>query len=166
MISIEEDQNYTRIRNIGRGAGWSRGRKETHHSFFRNNSQGEGNPNESRMSETLGKLPRQQPMKCCGCEGDRMYRYFPHRGEKVRIVHNVQLTETIEDMGISMPRIYAALDNKEAEFESHMIEVEGKINDQPISIFIDSRYIHNYIDHKMVERFHLTRSELGETWLV
>jgi hypothetical protein len=31
-----------------------------------------------------------QPMKCLGCEGDQMYRYFPHRGEKVRIIHNVQ----------------------------------------------------------------------------
>jgi hypothetical protein len=58
--------------------------------FFRNNSQGKPTQNESRMSETFGKIPRKQPMKCWGCEGDHMYRDFPHRGEKVRIVHNVQ----------------------------------------------------------------------------
>jgi hypothetical protein len=30
-----------------------------------------------------------------------------------------------------------ALDNKKAEFESHMVEVEGKINNKHISILID-----------------------------
>jgi hypothetical protein len=42
--------------------------------FFINNSQGYPTQNESRMLETLGKGPRQQPMKCWGCEGDHMYR--------------------------------------------------------------------------------------------
>jgi hypothetical protein len=63
-----------------------------------------------------------------GCGGDHMYRYYPHRGEKVRIVHNVHQDDTVEDMGRNVPRIYAAMDNKQAEFQSHMIEVEGKIN--------------------------------------
>jgi hypothetical protein len=95
-----------------------------------------------------------------------MYRDFPHRGEKVKIVHNVQQDDTVEDMGRSMPRIYAALDNKQVEFQSHMIEVEGKINDQPIVILIDSGASHSYIDPKLVERFHFPRSKLGKSWLV
>jgi hypothetical protein len=45
-----------------------------------------------------------------------MYRDFPHRGEKVRIAHNVQQANAIEDMGRSMPRIYATLENKQVEF--------------------------------------------------
>jgi hypothetical protein len=36
-----------------------------------------------------------------------------------------------------------------------MIEVEGKINDQPIAILIDSVAGHSYLDPKMVERFQL-----------
>jgi hypothetical protein len=118
------------------------------------------------MTKTMGKRPRQQPMKCWGCEGDHMYRYFPHRGEKVRIVHNVQQDDTVEDMGRNVPRIYAALDNKQVEFQSHMIEVEGKINDQPIAILIDSGASHSYLDPKMVEIFHFPRSKLGKSWLV
>jgi hypothetical protein len=43
-----------------------------------------------------------------------MFRDFPHRGEKVRIVYNVQQDETVEDLGRNVPRIYAALDNKQA----------------------------------------------------
>jgi hypothetical protein len=41
-----------------------------------------------------------------------MFRDCPHRGEKVRNLHNVQLDETMEDMGRNVPRIYASLDNK------------------------------------------------------
>jgi hypothetical protein len=57
-----------------------------------------------------------------------MFRDCPRRGEKLRIVHNVQQDEIVEDMGRNVPRIYAALDNKQAEYQSHMLEVEGMIN--------------------------------------
>jgi hypothetical protein len=43
-----------------------------------------------------------------------MYRDCPHRSDKVRVVHNVQQVETVEDMCRSVPRIYASLDNKQA----------------------------------------------------
>jgi hypothetical protein len=113
-------------------------KKGTKPPFFRNNSQGKLAFKEPIMIETLGKIPRHPPIQCWGCKGNHMYRYFPHRGEKVRIVHNVQQTEIMEDMGRNVPKIYAALDNKQVEFQSHMIEVEGKINNQTISILIDS----------------------------
>jgi hypothetical protein len=47
-----------------------------------------------------------------------------------------------------------------------MIEVEGKINDQPIVILIDSRDRHSYIDPNFVERFLLQISKHGKYWLV
>jgi hypothetical protein len=84
----------------------------------------------------------------------------------VRVVHNVQQDETMEDMGRNVPRIYASLDNKQAEFQSHMIEVEGMINNQTIAILIDSGASHSYIDPKMVERFHFPRRKHGKYWLV
>jgi hypothetical protein len=56
-------------------------------------------------------------------------------------------------MGRNVPRIYATMDNKQVEFQSHMIEVEGKINYQPITILIDSGASHNYLDPNMVEIF-------------
>jgi hypothetical protein len=65
-----------------------------------------------------------------------------------------------------VPRIYAALDNKQAEYQSHMIEVEGMINNQTIAILIDSRASDSYIDPKMVESSQLPRSKYGKSWLV
>jgi hypothetical protein len=60
-------------------------------------------------------------------------------------------------MGRNVPRIYAALDNKKAKYQSHMIEVEGMINNQTISILIDLGASHSYIDPKMVESLQLPR---------
>jgi hypothetical protein len=47
-----------------------------------------------------------------------------------------------------------------------MIEVEGKIANQPIAILIDSGASHSYIAPNLVERFHLKRSKHEKSWLV
>jgi hypothetical protein len=69
-------------------------------------------------------------------------------------------------MGINVPRIYAALDNKQAEYQSHMIEVEGMINKQTLAILIDSGASHSYIDPKMVKSFQFPRIKHGKSLLV
>jgi hypothetical protein len=71
------------------------------------------------------------------CQGNHKYRDCPHKNGKVRVFHNVQQVETVEDMGSRMPRIYTALDNKQAEYQSHMIEVEGMINNHAFIILIN-----------------------------
>ena len=114
----------------------------------------------------MGQRPRQPPSQCWGCKGDHMFRYFPHKGEKARTFHNVQQVEIVEDMGTNLPRIYASLDNNQAEYQPHMIEVEGMINNQTIAILIDSRDSHSYIYPNMVEIFHLPRRKHGKSWLV
>jgi hypothetical protein len=60
----------------------------------------------------------------------------------------------MKDMGASMPRIYVSLDNKQVEYQSPIIEVEGKIANQPITILIDSKASHSYINANIVEIFH------------
>jgi hypothetical protein len=91
-------------------------KKGTKPPLFINNSQGQLPSKESRMTETLGKRPRHPPIQCWGCGENHMYRDFPHRGEKVNSIHNVQKVDTVEYMGRNIPRIYATLDNQQAEF--------------------------------------------------
>jgi hypothetical protein len=143
-----------------------RGRRETKPSFFRNSPQGQPSFREQRMAEVGGQRPRQTPIQCWGCQGDHKYRDCPHKNRKMRVVHNVQQAETVEDMGSRIPRIYAALDNKQVEFQSHMIEVEGMINNHAFTILIDSGASHSYIDPKMVESLHFPRNKHGKSWLV
>jgi hypothetical protein len=130
--------------------------------FFKNSPQGKPTSREPITIEKGGKRPTKPPIQCWGCKGYHMYRDCPHRSENVRVVHDVQQAETMEDMCINATRIYAALDNKQVEFQLHMIEVEGMINNQTISILIDSGGSHSYIDPKMVERFHFPRSKHGK----
>jgi hypothetical protein len=61
-------------------------------------------------------------------------------------------------MGGIMLSIYVDFDNKQFEYQSPMIEVEGKIDNQPIAILIDSGDSHSYINANIVEIFHLQRS--------
>jgi hypothetical protein len=65
-------------------------KKGTKPSFFRNTYQGKPTLKEPEMTKTMGKRPRKPPIQCWGCREDHMYRYFPHIGEKVRIVQNSQ----------------------------------------------------------------------------
>jgi hypothetical protein len=84
----------------------------------------------------------------------------------VRVVHNVQQAEIVEDMGTRIPRIYASLDNKQEEYHSHMIEVEGMINNHAFTILIDSGASHSYIDLSVVESLQLSTSKHGKSCLV
>jgi hypothetical protein len=65
-------------------------KKGNNPSFFRNILQGQLGFREPGMAEVGGKMPRQPPIECWGCKGNHRYKYFPHKNEKVRDVHNVQ----------------------------------------------------------------------------
>jgi hypothetical protein len=134
--------------------------------FFINNPQGQQSPRDPKTIEIGGQRPRQPPIQCWGCKEDHMYIDCPQRGEKGRTIHNVQQVETMENMRRNVPRIYVALNNKKEKYQSHMIQVEGMINNQTIAILIDSRASHSYIDPKMVEIFHFPRRKHGKSWLV
>ena len=88
---------------------------------------------------SLGKRGR-PPIQCWGCKEDQLYKYCPHKKDRVNTMHNIQEATTIKDMG----RIYAALDDRQAEYQSNMIEVEGKIINNHVAILIDSGESHCY----------------------
>jgi hypothetical protein len=78
------------------------------------------------------------PIQCWGCKEDHMYKDCPHGKDRVKTVHNIQEATIVKDMGI----IYAYLVDRQAKYQSNMIEVEGKIINQPVAILIDSGAIH------------------------
>jgi hypothetical protein len=85
-------------------------------SFFKNSPQGNPSFIELRMTNIGGHRPRRTPIQCSGCQGNHKYKYFPHKNGKVRVVHNVQQEELMEDMGSRIRRIYTTLENKTAEY--------------------------------------------------
>jgi hypothetical protein len=51
--------------------------------FLKNNSQenqqGQSTQNKPGMEDSFGKRPRKHPVQCSGCEGNHVYRDFPHK---------------------------------------------------------------------------------------
>jgi hypothetical protein len=84
--------------------------------FFRNNSEanqeGQESQNDQNNANSFGKIPRKQPVQCWGCGGNHLSKDDPHKEERARTFHKIQENRKMGDMGGSMPRIYAALDNK------------------------------------------------------
>jgi hypothetical protein len=97
-----------------------------------------------------------------GMQGISPVQGLPTQKGRVNTVHNIQEATTVEYMG----RIYASLDDRQEEYQSNMIEVEGKIINQSVAILIDSGASNCYIDPKIVDRLHLEKSNLGKSSLV
>jgi len=67
--------------------------------FIRNKYQAyrQGKPSQGdhKMIDSLGMRLRQQPIKFWGCENDLMYKYCPHRGDKINTLHNIKQDDTL-----------------------------------------------------------------------
>ena len=50
-----------------------------------------------------------------------------------------------------VPRIYASLEDRQADHQSTVVEVAGKIVEQSVSILIDPSSTHSYITPRVVE---------------
>ena len=66
-------------------------------------------------------------------------------------VHNIQGDETVGQVTRSIPRIYAELEDFQADHQSTMVEVEGKIAEQSVSVLIDPGSTHSCITARIVE---------------
>ena len=65
-----------------------------------------------------------------------------------------------------MPRINAALENRQADYQTSMVEVEGKKNQTPIAILIDPGASLSYISPTLVEKCKLLVEKFVSSWLV
>ena len=68
--------------------------------------------------------------------------------------NNVQCIEEVlivRDMARTMPLISASLENRQADHKTSMVDIEGMIKIQPISIFIDLGASLSYISPRIVE---------------
>ena len=93
-----------------------------------------------------------------------MLRNCPHWNGNVSQVHNIQEHETVGQMARTIPRIYAALEDRQTNHQSTVVEVEGNISKQSVSILIDPRSTHSYITPKIVEICVFNKLKHRESW--
>ena len=70
------------------------------------------------------------------------------------------------DLARKMPRINKTLENQQADYQISMVDVEGKINQIPISILIDPGVSLCYISPSLVEKCKLSVENFERSWLV
>ena len=95
---------------------------------------------------------RKEPIKCWECTGPHYASAFPNRKKIVRNIHTIQEEMTVGDLARTMPRINAALENRQVDYQISMVEGEGKLNQIPISILIDLGDSLSYISPDLVEK--------------
>ena len=72
----------------------------------------------------------------------------------------------VGDLARTMHSINAALENRQADYQTSMVEVEGKLNQTPISILIDLGASLSYISPDLVEKCKLSVENFAKSLLV
>eukprot|EP00253_Pinus_taeda_P027303 PITA_27303 len=67
---------------------------------------------------------------------------------------------------VSIPRFYVAVDNRQAEHQASIVEMDDKLFDQVISILIDPGSNYSYVSPDLVDKCGLNTEFHFESWLV
>ena len=90
----------------------------------------------------------------------------PLDNESARPAYNLQEVEIVGQVARAVPRIYAALEDRQADHQSTMVEVAGKIVEESVSILIDLGSSHSYITPRVVEICAFKKVKHRKSWLV
>jgi hypothetical protein len=88
-------------------------------------------------TKKFGDSPH-EPLKCWECGEPHLRRNCPCLNSSNRtVVHNLQEASIVGDVGRSLHRINASMDGRQADHQSSVVEIEGKINNTQIYVLID-----------------------------
>src|SRR5882757_6200225 len=108
----------------------------------------EGSNNNGNFTKSF---ERKEPVKCWECNGPHYASVCPNRKKPNNNIHTIQDEMTVGDFARTMPRINAALENRQAEYQTSMVEVEGMVNKISVTILIDPGASLSYISPQIVE---------------
>eukprot|EP00253_Pinus_taeda_P010499 PITA_10499 len=124
---------------------------------------------ESKVSEQHARLDNEgtvrPPVQCWGCGGPHYIKKCPQRKglEQFSQIHEAL---TVGEIGRSVPRINAALEDRQAEYQPTMVEFEGNILNLTVSVLFDPGATLSYVSPKVVERCNLQSVKFKNKWLV
>ena len=95
-----------------------------------------------------------------------MRRTCPLENESARTTYNIQEIETVGQVARTVFRIYATLEDRQADHKSSVVEVVGKIVEQFVSVLIHPRSTHSYITPRVVEICSFKKLKHRKSWLV
>ena len=93
-----------------------------------NTPNNQNNPKGKEFANNQGNFTknfeRKEPIKCWECNGPHYAPVYPNQKKTGNNIHTIQEEMTIGDLARTMPRINAALENQQAEYQTSMVEVE------------------------------------------
>ena len=99
-------------------------------------------------SKKEGTVKMKEPLKCWGCGEPHLLRDHPHIN--VKILMRDREATTVNDIARNIPTISATLENRQAEHQATMVEMEGKISDLSVTVLIDPGASLSYISPEIV----------------
>jgi hypothetical protein len=129
------------------------------------NTQGGGklvNLGTKKFGDNLREL-----LKCWECGEPHLRRNCPRLTSATRTtVHNLQEASTVGDVGRSLHKINADVDGRQADHQSTVVEVEGKVNNNRVSVLIDPGATLSYVSPGVVDSNKLKKIRHAKYWLV
>jgi len=80
-------------------------------------------------------------------------------------INSSQEVYIVEDVGHNIPWIYAVVEYKKADHQATIIEMEGKIYVQFVSILVDHGSNYSYVNPELMDKCGLRKDMHAESWL-
>jgi hypothetical protein len=93
-------------------------------------------------------------------------RDLPHRKHNSKRVYNIQEASTSNYVARSMPQIYVALDNNQADHQASVVELEGMITNDLVFILKDPGSNLSYVAPQTIDKCKLQPIRHVKPWLV
>eukprot|EP00253_Pinus_taeda_P020164 PITA_20164 len=133
--------------------------------------------NEKRSFKTVGNSKGNRSNGSKGNGKGATSRFVPRTTSKFRTTNEskrkgtkqlsqIHEASTVGEVGRSIPRINAALEDRQAEYQPTMVEFEGKISNLTISVLIDPGATLSSVSPKVVESCNLQPVKFRNPWLI
>ena len=120
----------------------------------------------SQLGEQQNRGDGRRQLQCWICGKEHLQKDFSLYQGGIPQIYSAKEAQIVVDVGQSIPQIYATLDNIQEDHQESIIEMDGKLYDQFVSIFIDLGSNYSYVDSNMVDKFGLGKEVHTESWLV
>ena len=107
-----------------------------------------------------------EPMKCWECGEPHLRRNCSRYNGASKMLHNLQEASIVGEIGKNYHKIHAVLEDRQADNQSAIVEIEGIISNHALAILIDPGATLSYITPKMMELCKLTKVRHAKPWLV
>ena len=78
-----------------------------------------------------------EPVKCWECQGPHYEKDCPNRRRNYNNVHTIQEEEMVGDVENEIPKINAALENRQVDHQTSTVEIQEMIQNKPVTIMIE-----------------------------